>query len=130
MSIVGEWWEDGNCKEPDDATPDAIRGKWALFFKEAGNAAPEAKALCLGATARQAVQLGLCDPDNPQPIPECPVLAECRAYAVRHAVSYGIWGGMSERERRRERSKQRQATIHAEPQRVEYPTDEEQQQAS
>ncbi|NNH73210.1 WhiB family transcriptional regulator [Nocardia uniformis] len=29
----------------------------------------------------------------------CPVLAECRAYALAAGEQYGIWGGMSESER-------------------------------
>ena len=31
----------------------------------------------------------------------CPVLAECREWALDTRVRYGIWGGMTERERRR-----------------------------
>ena len=31
---------------------------------------------------------------------ECPVQAECLAYALAHNIRYGIWGGKSERERR------------------------------
>lgn len=31
----------------------------------------------------------------------CPVLEECRAYALMTNTKHGIWGGMSERERRR-----------------------------
>lgn len=30
----------------------------------------------------------------------CPVRTECLAYALDHRVEYGIWGGMTERERR------------------------------
>ncbi|CAM2861802.1 WhiB family transcriptional regulator [Skermania piniformis] len=30
---------------------------------------------------------------------ECPVMAQCRAHALRVAEPYGIWGGMSENER-------------------------------
>lgn len=33
----------------------------------------------------------------------CPVQAECLAYALRHSVRYGIWGGLNERERSLER---------------------------
>jgi len=32
---------------------------------------------------------------------DCPVLADCRAYALTATESYGIWGGMSETERAR-----------------------------
>jgi WhiB family redox-sensing transcriptional regulator len=33
----------------------------------------------------------------------CPVRAECLAYALRHSVRHGIWGGLNERERSLER---------------------------
>ena len=29
----------------------------------------------------------------------CPVVAPCAAYAIRHDERYGVWGGLSERER-------------------------------
>lgn len=31
----------------------------------------------------------------------CPVTAECLAYALDHGERWGVWGGKSERERRR-----------------------------
>ncbi len=31
----------------------------------------------------------------------CEVRMECLEYALRHGEKFGIWGGMSERERRR-----------------------------
>lgn len=31
----------------------------------------------------------------------CPVTAECLAYALEHNERFGVWGGVSERERRR-----------------------------
>lgn len=33
--------------------------------------------------------------------PPCPVVDECLAFALRHDVRFGVWGGMSERERNR-----------------------------
>ncbi|MEU9662708.1 WhiB family transcriptional regulator [Streptomyces chartreusis] len=30
----------------------------------------------------------------------CPVRTECLAYALDHRIEHGIWGGMTERERR------------------------------
>jgi WhiB family redox-sensing transcriptional regulator len=32
---------------------------------------------------------------------ECPVKAECLEYALDHRIDHGVWGGASERERRR-----------------------------
>jgi WhiB family redox-sensing transcriptional regulator len=31
----------------------------------------------------------------------CPVQAACLEYALRHRIDHGVWGGASERERRR-----------------------------
>lgn len=31
----------------------------------------------------------------------CPVAATCREYALQHRIEHGVWGGCSERERRR-----------------------------
>jgi WhiB family redox-sensing transcriptional regulator len=31
----------------------------------------------------------------------CPVRAECLAYALRYRVEHGVWGGLTDRERRR-----------------------------
>jgi WhiB family redox-sensing transcriptional regulator len=49
------------------------------FFPEKGGSTREAKRVCLG----------------------CEVRAECLEYALAHDERFGIWGGMSERERRR-----------------------------
>ena len=40
---------------------------------------------------------------------ECPVRTECVEYAMAHKIYIGIWGGLSERQRRRLR-RQRRAT--------------------
>ena len=50
-----------------------------LFFPARGAPTKEAKAVCGG----------------------CEVKMECLEYALRHGEKFGIWGGMSERERRR-----------------------------
>lgn len=50
-----------------------------LFFPEAGASTAIPKRLCLS----------------------CPVLVECRDWALAHNVRYGVWGGLSERERTR-----------------------------
>ncbi|MDO4666048.1 MAG: WhiB family transcriptional regulator [Actinomycetaceae bacterium] len=53
------------------------------FFPEKGGSTREAKAVCAG----------------------CSVRAQCLAYALENDERFGIWGGMSERERRRLRRK-------------------------
>jgi WhiB family redox-sensing transcriptional regulator len=49
------------------------------FFPEKGGSTREAKRICTG----------------------CEVKDECLEYALEHDERFGIWGGMSERERRR-----------------------------
>jgi WhiB family redox-sensing transcriptional regulator len=49
------------------------------FFPEKGGSTREAKKVCLG----------------------CDVRSECLEYALGHDERFGIWGGLSERERRR-----------------------------
>ena len=49
------------------------------FFPEKGGSTREAKKVCLG----------------------CDVRADCLDYALGHDERFGIWGGLSERERRR-----------------------------
>ena len=50
-----------------------------LFFPERGASTREAKEVCRGCVARE----------------------DCLEYALRNGEKFGIWGGMSERERRR-----------------------------
>ena len=52
-----------------------------LFFPERGASTREAKEVCRGCVVRQ----------------------DCLEYALAHGEKFGIWGGMSERERRRVR---------------------------
>ncbi|MFD0923589.1 WhiB family transcriptional regulator [Saccharopolyspora rosea] len=49
------------------------------FFPEKGGSTREAKRICAG----------------------CEVRAECLEYALEHDERFGIWGGLSERERRK-----------------------------
>jgi WhiB family redox-sensing transcriptional regulator len=49
------------------------------FFPEKGGSTREAKKICVG----------------------CEVKAECLEYALEHDERFGIWGGLSERERRK-----------------------------
>ncbi len=53
------------------------------FFPEKGGSTREAKRVCL----------------------TCDVQAECLEYALRHDERFGIWGGLSERERRKLRQR-------------------------
>ena len=73
-----------------DAMFDTIEEQWQeralcaqtdpeAFFPEKGGSTREAKRICLG----------------------CEVRDECLEYALAHDERFGIWGGLSERERRR-----------------------------
>ena len=53
----------------------------ALFYPEGGESNRDAKRICGG----------------------CEVRPECLAYALAHRVRFGVWGGTTERERRRMR---------------------------
>jgi len=60
----------------------------------------EAKAVCLGT-----------HPDHPGP---CPVLDQCLDYALASGEKWGVWGGCSERERRKiKRDRHREAAVDA-----------------
>jgi len=45
---------------------------------------------------------------------ECPVKALCLEYALRNGIDHGVWGGTSERERRRIARRRRLAASAAE----------------
>ena len=65
-----------------------------LFFPERGASTREAKEVCRGCEAR----------------------IDCLEYALQTGEKFGIWGGMSERERRRirrQRALDRQAAVRA-----------------
>lgn len=64
-----------------------------LFFPERGASTRKAKAICAA----------------------CPVREECLEFAIRHGERFGIWGGLSERERRKIR---RQRALTARRRRV------------
>jgi WhiB family redox-sensing transcriptional regulator len=75
LPLVDEEDEDGGWQERAlcaQTDPEA-------FFPEKGGSTREAKKVCLG----------------------CDVRGECLEYALAHDERFGIWGGLSERERRR-----------------------------
>lgn len=49
-----------------------------VFFPERGNSNRDAKRVCMG----------------------CPVREQCLEYALENVERYGVWGGLSERQRR------------------------------
>lgn len=76
-------------RPPDPAASGLVQPDWTelalcaqtdpeLFFPEKGGAIRAAKRICAG----------------------CPVRAECLADALAHDERFGVWGGLSERERR------------------------------
>jgi WhiB family redox-sensing transcriptional regulator len=69
-----EWMLAAACRTIDP--PDVDR-----FFPTSGGSVAAAREYCEGCTVR----------------------AECGAYAIEHRVHHGVWGGMSERDRRRAR---------------------------
>lgn len=95
----GQWARTQRAPEPPtlslivtdfDAMFDSIEEQWQeralcaqtdpeAFFPEKGGSTREAKRICMG----------------------CEVRDECLEYALAHDERFGIWGGLSERERRR-----------------------------
>ena len=70
----------------------ACKGATAKFFPARGESTAEAKAICF----------------------TCPVMLLCRAAGLDDNVKHGIWGGLSDRERRKIRSANYQAARVAE----------------
>jgi WhiB family redox-sensing transcriptional regulator len=84
--LSGEKWEDALLAEtnPDEPPEWQDRALCAqtdpeAFFPEKGGSTREAKRICTG----------------------CEVRTECLEYALAHDERFGIWGGLSERERRK-----------------------------
>jgi WhiB family transcriptional regulator, redox-sensing transcriptional regulator len=79
---------------PNDATPhwqdnaNCLGVDPDLFFPERGASTREAKEVCRGCIVRQ----------------------DCLEYALANGEKFGIWGGLSERERRRLRRARAQAS--------------------
>jgi len=77
---IGEWSHRAKCH--------GLPGN--LFYAEYqhnNSQVQEARSVCLGT-----------HPDHPG---VCPVIQECLDYAINNGERYGVWGGCSERERRR-----------------------------
>jgi len=70
----GDWIERSACAD------DGI--DWEIFFPEKGGSSKEAKAICA----------------------RCEVRLQCLNYSMLRPERYGVWGGLSERERRRLRA--------------------------
>jgi WhiB family transcriptional regulator, redox-sensing transcriptional regulator len=66
---------------PGDWADDGACRKLAttIFFPHYSDSTAEAKAVCV----------------------RCPVIKECRAFALRYPMLRGVWGGLSEGERKR-----------------------------
>ncbi|MGH3967610.1 MAG: WhiB family transcriptional regulator [Mycobacterium sp.] len=86
LSLVPDAPEVAVVFEPTPVTPDQWQDRALCaqtdpeaFFPEKGGSTREAKKICLG----------------------CEVRTECLEYALAHDERFGIWGGLSERERRR-----------------------------
>ena len=62
----------------------------AVFFPESGGSTREAKEVCRG----------------------CVVREDCLEFALAHAEKFGVWGGMSERQRRRLRRQRKQTSAN------------------
>lgn len=71
----------GNSDEVWQAQANCMGVDPELFFPERGSSTREAKEVCRG----------------------CVVRVECLEFAIANGEKFGIWGGMSERERRKVR---------------------------
>ena len=86
LSLVSDATELYREFESDDLDPDQWQDRALCaqtdpeaFFPEKGGSTREAKKICMS----------------------CEVRSECLEYALEHDERFGIWGGLSERERRR-----------------------------
>ncbi len=88
-------WEAEVLERPDWHAHAACHGETAVFFGARGESSAwhQAKKICHG-TDEQA---------------GCPVRLQCLEYALSTRQAFGVWGGLSERERRRVRRKRRAA---------------------
>jgi WhiB family redox-sensing transcriptional regulator len=98
VSGYADWSAPTACEPPAERLEVLGDESWRLsalcaetdpeaFFPEKGGSTREAKRVCVG----------------------CEVRAECLEYALANDERFGIWGGLSERERRRVRLSRRSA---------------------
>jgi WhiB family redox-sensing transcriptional regulator len=87
-----DWMDDAACSGMD---PDVFHPIHPHGFKGDPTHAVER------ARARDADILAVCD--------RCPVMEQCRAYALRNHELEGVWGGLTEMERRRILNKRRRS---------------------
>ena len=83
LGVNPEWMEDAKCRTLDPAEADR------LFFSEdiGRSASLPGRRFCDGGRFRG---------DEP-----CPVRAQCLELAIANDDRFGVWGGLSERQRRR-----------------------------
>lgn len=81
LTLLVDWQLEAKCAELPTRRSDA------MFFPERGGSSKAAREMCA------------C----------CPVRAECLEFALDNKEQHGIWGGTSERERRKLRSARRVA---------------------
>lgn len=81
LSLVPDVFEPASAVDEDDWQENALCAQTdpEAFFPEKGGSTREAKRICLG----------------------CEVRDKCLEYALANDERFGIWGGLSERERRR-----------------------------
>ena len=92
----------------DDSAEEPLNDLWGLFAPE-GDVSWHHKALC-AQTYPEAFfpEKGSSPRDATRVCAQCEVREQCLKWAIDHDERFGIWGGMSERERRRYRKEHRE----------------------
>jgi WhiB family redox-sensing transcriptional regulator len=81
----GEWVDEAICPTVDPELFFPVPTKKGRYGAEAHQTIKAAKAICA----------------------QCPVIGQCLAYALNNDIRFGIWGGMSERDREKLTGKRR-----------------------
>jgi WhiB family redox-sensing transcriptional regulator len=79
LGVLVELFDDGDDEQEWQERALCAQTDPEAFFPEKGGSTREAKRICQG----------------------CEVRSECLEYALAHDERFGIWGGLSERERRK-----------------------------